>query len=362
MKNITMTETPFGRLDDGTPVALFTLENTKGMRVSISNFGGVITNIYVPDKHGNVADVVLGFDSIAPYQSQSPYFGALIGRYGNRIAKGIMPVQNKKILLDANDNGHHLHGGLYGFDKVVWRPFLETLNGEPALVLQYLSRDGDQGYPGNLQVEVTYQLTDSNVLFTRYKATTDMPTHVNLTQHSYFNLTGSSSSNSKILDHELTLFSKTITPVTTGLIPTGEFVDVEGTPFDFRVAKKIGQDIDRDDIQLELAGGYDHNFVLDKKQPEGFELAARVVEPISGRVLDVKTTEPGLQFYSGNFLDGTLQGKGKTFEHRSGLCLEPQHFPDTPNQPHFPSTLLLPGEEYNSTMSYEFSASESNSD
>lgn len=355
MKNITITESPYGRLDDGTPVSLFTLGNSKGMRVSITNFGGVITNIFVPDKNGNVSDVVLGFDSIAPYQSQSPYFGALIGRFGNRIAKGIMPVQNKKILLDVNDNGNHLHGGLYGFDKAIWRPFLETLEGEPALVLQYLSRDGDQGYPGNLSVEVTYQLTDNNVFFTRYKATTDMATHVNLTQHSYFNLTGDPSSKSHVMDHELMINADSITPVRTGLIPTGEFENVAGTPFDFRMPKRIGADIDANNGQLKLAGGYDHNFVLNKSEPNAFETAAKVVEPVSGRVLEVKTSEPGIQLYSGNFLDGSLQGKGKTFEHRSGFCLEPQHFPDTPNQPNFPTTLLLPGEEYRSLTSFEFS-------
>lgn len=355
MKNITVTESPFGRLDDGTPISLFTLGNSKGMRVSICNFGGVITNLFCADKNADFADVVLGFDTLAPYQSQSPYFGALIGRFGNRIAKGILPVQNKKILLDVNDNGNHLHGGLYGFDKVTWRPFIETVDGEPALVLQYLSRDGDQGYPGSLTVEVTYQLTDSNVLYTRYRATTDLATHVNLTQHSYFNLTGSQSSDSNVLGHKLMLNANAITPVDSSLIPTGEFSDVAGTPFDFRAPKAIGQDIDADNEQLKYGRGYDHNFVLNKSTAGAFELAARVEEPTSGRVLEVKTTEPGIQFYSGNFLDGTLQGKGRVINHRSGFCLEPQHFPDAPNQPNFPPTLLLPGEEYTSVMSFEFS-------
>lgn len=350
--NPTMVRKPFGTID-GRPVELFLLTNPRGMKAAITNYGGIVVELWVPDRHGRLADVVLGYPTLEAYVKDSPYFGAIIGRYGNRIGKARFTLGGQEYRLAANDHGNHLHGGIKGFDKVVWEAQpTETPQG-PQLKLSYLSKDGEEGYPGNLQVTVTYRLTDDNALEIEYRATTDKPTPVNLTNHSYFNLRGQGEGD--ILAHELVLCADRFTPVDAGLIPTGELRPVEGTPFDFRTPVAIGKRIDQPDEQLRFGRGYDHNFVLNK-QPGEMGLAARVVEPTSGRVMEVLTTEPAVQFYSGNFLDGTNVGKGgKVYRHRYGFCLETQHFPDSPNQPHFPSTILDPGKEYRSRTVYKFS-------
>ena len=301
---------------------------------------------------GKSGDIVLGFDSLAPYLAGTPYFGALIGRYGNRIGGARFELDGNTHELPANDGGNHLHGGERGFDKVVWsaEPFERAT--ERGLVLKYTSPDGEQGYPGTLNATVTYTLTDGNELVVEYQATTDQPTPVNLTQHSYFNLAGDGAGN--ILGHELMIAASHYTPVDSTLIPTGEIAPVAGTPFDFRTATPIGARIAGDHVQLKYGLGYDHNWVLDRTG-EGLELAARVVEPTSGRTLEIRTTEPGIQFYSGNFLDGTITGKaGHVYAHRTGFCLETQHYPDSPNQPSFPTTILRPGEEYRTRTVFTF--------
>ncbi len=346
-----ITRAPFGTTQGGQLAQLFTLTNKQGMRVKISDFGGVITAIEAPDKNGVFADVVLGFDQLAPYESQSPYFGALIGRFGNRIARGQFELDGKVISLPLNDGSNHLHGGDVGFDKVLWQAQTEGSGDDLLLRLNYLSPAGEQGYPGNLTVEVVYRLTDNNQLFTEFSAVTDAATPVNFTQHSYFNLGATSS----VLNHRLQIFADRYTPIGEGLIPTGELASVVGTPLDFSAPKAIGVDIDKACEQLNLAGGYDHNFALTKSAPGAYERAAIAADAESGRVLTLYTTEPGLQFYSGNFLDGTLVGKGKTYERRGGFCLEPQHFPNSPNQPNFPETILRPGQTYCSKLCFEFS-------
>ncbi len=342
---------PFGTLSSGECATLYTLVNANGMKVCISDFGGVITQLWVPDKNGDLTDVVLGFDNVSAYETQSPYFGALIGRFGNRIAEGRFELDGQIFQLPCNDGHNHLHGGHMGFDKVLWQAEAGTEGSDVLLILKRLSPDGEQGYPGNCEVAVTYRLTDTNILYTEFSASTDAPTLVNLTQHSYFNLAGGSD----VLAHQLYLNAYYYTPVREGLIPTGEVASVVGTAFDFGQVHAIGESIDQDDPQLVLAGGYDHNFVLNKTREGAFELAAKVIEPESGRCLIVKTTEPAVQFYSGNFLDGSLSGKGQNYLHRSGFCIEPQHYPDAPNHPQFPSVVLRPGEQYRSKMSFEFS-------
>ncbi len=345
---------PFGKVGS-VPVDLYTLVNAKGMQVSITNYGGIVVSLVVRDRNGKPGDVVLGYDRVEQYVKASPYFGAIVGRYGNRIAGGKFVLDGKPYPLAQNNNGNHLHGGLKGFDKVVWKADEFWSNRGPGLKLTYLSKDGEEGYPGNLSVTVTYVLTDENELVIQYSATSDKPTPVNLTNHSYFNLAGQG--NGDILDHELTLFADRFTPVDKGLIPTGELRPVKGTPFDFRKPTAIGQRIRQTDEQLRFGGGYDHNFVLNKKQEGTLTLAARVVEPCSGRVMEVLTKEPGIQFYCGNFLDGSNVGKGgKPYKYRYGFCLETQHFPDSPNQPSFPSTILRPGKQYSTTTVYRFSA------
>ena len=342
---------PFGQTKDGIAVDLYTLRNSKGAEVGICNYGGLVTFLKVPDRNGQFGDVVLGYDTLADYIKESPYFGALIGRYGNRIAKGKFKLDGKEYTLATNNAPNALHGGLKGFDKVVWEPrILATLEG-PALKLKYESKDGEEGYPGNLSVTAVYTLTDDNALKLEYTATTDKDTVVNFTQHSYFNLAGKGD----ILNHEVMMPADRFTPVDSTLIPTGELKPVDGTPFDFRTPTAIGARIGQEDEQLKFGNGYDHNWVINKPMGQ-LGLMARVYEPNTGRVLEVGSTEPGLQFYTGNFLDGKLTGKGGwVYQFRNGFCLEAQHYPDSPNQPNFPSVVLKPGQVYQSTIIFKFS-------
>lgn len=341
----------FGKTQEGATVELYTLRNAKGVQVSITNYGGIITSLVTPDRRGQPGDIVLGFDTLEGYLKGHPYFGAIIGRYGNRIGQARFMLDGVEYKLAKNDGDNHLHGGLKGFDKVVWhaREYADTAGHH--LALHYRSRDGEEGYPGNLDVNVVYTLNDDNQLRIEYTATTDKPTVVNLTNHSYFNLAGEGD----ILGHVLRINADSFTPVDKGLIPTGELRPVKGTPFDFTTPTAIGARIHADDEQLRFGRGYDHNFVL-RGQAGTLREAAEVYEPRSGRLLRVLTTEPGIQFYSGNFLDGTLRGKGgRVYGHRSGFCLETQHFPDSPNKPQFPSAVLRPGQTYRSTTVFEFS-------
>jgi aldose 1-epimerase len=330
---------------------VFTLANKAGMRVRILDFGGIITEIHVPDRDGKFADVALGFDTLEPYSTDSPYFGALIGRYGNRIARGRFTLDGQALELPVNNGKNHLHGGTPGFDRVLWNARIEG----DELVLGYRSADGEQGYPGTLDATVRYSLSEDNEIVVRFAAVTDRATPVNLTQHSYFNLTGGGS----ILDHELMLDADAFVAIDADLIPVGTLAPVAGTPFDFRSPRPIGAAIGTPDEQLKHGGGYDHCFVLNKAQAnagsKNLTLAARVREPVSGRVLELLTQEPGVQFYSGNFLDGSLRGKGQAYAYRSGFCLEPQHFPDSPNQPAFPNTILRPGDTYETESRFRFS-------
>jgi len=335
-------------------VSVYTLKNAHGVELRVTNYGGIILSLKVPDRNGRFDDVVLGYDSLADYLRSSPYFGAIIGRYGNRIAQGRFTLDGKTYTLAKNNGSNHLHGGLKGFDKVVWdaAPFKGA--DSVGLVFRYTSPGGEEGYPGTLQTTVTYTLTSRGELIFDYSATTDRATPVNLTQHSYFNLAGDGKGD--ILGHVVTLNADRFTPVDSTLIPTGELKSVAGTPFDFHKPTPIGARIDQDDVQLRYGPGYDHNFVLNKsggaRDPT---FAARVYEPGSGRVMEIYTTEPGLQFYSGNFLDGTLHGKkGVIYRRRSGFAMETQHYPDSPNKPTFPSTTLRPGESYHSRTIYKF--------
>lgn len=349
-----MKKQPFGTTAEGRQVDLYTLNNKNGMEVSITNFGGVITSIKAPGRNAPFEDVVLGFDSLDGYLKDQPYFGAIVGRYGNRIAKGRFTLNGVEYKLAQNNGENHLHGGIKGFDKVAWNA--RELSGPdgPAVELTYVSKDGEEGYPGNLPVKVVYRLTSNNELRIEYTATTDKDTVVNLTNHSYFNLAGQG--NDDILGHEMTIFADKFTSVDSGLIPTGELRNVEGTPFDFRQPVAIGARINEKNQQLEYGKGYDHNFVLTSGGGP-LALAARVYEPTSGRVMEVLTTEPGVQFYTGNFLDGSITGKnGKVYQQHYGFCLETQHFPDSPNKPEFPSVVLKPGEQYRTTTVYRFSA------
>ena len=344
---------PFGKTEDGTAIDLYTLTNANGMTVKITNYGGIVTSIVVPDKNGNWGDVVLGYDNLEGYLKNNPYFGCIIGRYGNRIARGQFTLNGKSYTLATNNEPNHLHGGIKGFDKVVWQA--KEIKGEDTvgLELTYLSKDGEEGYPGNLSVKVVYTLTNDNALRIDYQATTDQPTIVNLTNHSYFNLKDAGAS--PILDHELMLEADYFSPVNETLIPTGEFRAVVGTPFDFKNPTKIGARIGTDDDQIKFGLGYDHNFVLNGKAGE-LTMAGKLIESTTGRVMEIWTTEPGIQFYSGNFLDGTITGKnGTVYQYRHGLCLETQHYPDSPNHPNFPSTVLNPGEKYQTTTIYKFS-------
>jgi aldose 1-epimerase len=331
---------------DGKKVQLFTLTNKSGVTVDITNYGGVVTSWVTPDKSGNKSSVVVGMPSLADYLKKPPYFGALIGRYGNRIGDGKFTLDGKTYTLATNNGKNHLHGGNKGFDKVVWDA-APAADSTPSLKLTYVSKDGEEGYPGNLTVTVVYTLTDDNELNIDYTATTDKATPVNLTNHSYFNLTGSTENT--ILNHSLQIDADSYTPVDTTLIPTGEIKAVKGSPFDFTKAETIGARIDA------VPGGYDHNFVLNRKD-SSLQLVATLSDTTSGRKLEVYTTEPGLQFYSGNFLDGTFTTTaGHPVKLRSALCLETQHFPDSPNKPKFPSTILQPGQTYHTVTKYKVS-------
>ena len=349
----------FGRIPDGRTAQLFTLKLPSGLQADITDYGGTVIRLLVPDRTGKLGDIVLGFDSAEKYAAHFAFFGCLIGRFGNRIAAGRFQLDGRTYQLATNDlqGGQpcHLHGGPQGFHRQLWSAESATQDGNPALRLKYLSRDGEEGYPGNLSVTVVYSLTAEQALQIIYEATCDQPTPLNLTNHSYFNLQGEGSSS--ILDHEMTLQAAHYTPSTSGQIPTGEITSVAGTPFDFRKADKIGNRITSPHPQLKNGGGFDHNFVLDAGQPAQPALAAIVYDAQSGRRMEVLTTEPGVQFYSGNFLDGTLTGKaGRPYPKRSGFCLETQHFPDSPNQPAFPSTILRPGQTFRSTTIHRFSA------
>ena len=342
----------FGEAEDDTPLELYTLTNRNGIAARITTYGGTLVSLHTPDRHGVFADVVLGFDEPAAYLAEHPYFGSLIGRYANRIRGGRFTLDGVTCQLPINDGGNHLHGGPEGFHTVNWRarPF-ETV-GEAGITLEYFSPDGEQGYPGNLRAEVRYTLSDADELRIDYTATTDAPTIVNLTNHAYFNLDGSET----ILEHVLTLAASRYLPIDASRVPTGEARSVAGTAFDFRTPTAIGARIENDDVQLRYAGGYDHNWVLDGCDDA---FAAEVYAPGSGRRMRVHTTQPGAQFYSGKLLDGTVRGKaGRAYARHAGFCLEPQHFPDSPNQPDFPSTRLAPGEQYRESTRYRFSASE----
>jgi aldose 1-epimerase len=338
---------------DGRPIILYTLTNAHGVEVRAMNYGGIIQSLRIPDRKGQLADIVLGHDKAEGYMPNPPFLGAIVGRYANRIANGTFTLDGKTYTLPKNDGPNTLHGGITRtFDKVLWDG--EPLKGKNGVAFTYLSKDGEEGFPGNLKVTVTYTLTDSNELVIDYTATTDKATPINVSQHSYFNLKGEG--NGDILDHEIMINADKFTPVDKNLIPTGELRPVKGTPFDFTSSTKIGARIEDTYEQMVLGHGYDHNFVINRKGA-GMILAARVYEPTTGRVLEVTTTQPGVQFYTGNFLDGTVTGKeGHVYKHRYGFCLETQHFPDSPNHPDFPSTILKPGEKFHQTTAFKFSA------
>ena len=343
----------FGKTPDGSQADLYTLVNERGVKIKITNYGGIIVSLISPDRHGQPADIVLGYDSLAEYLDQHLYFGCIVGRYANRIADSNFLLNGDAYELNSNEGSNHLHGGISGFDKKIWQ--IKEISGQEGSGLEFsgVSADGEEGYPGRLAITFCYILSETNELIIRYKAITDKPTIINLTQHSMFNLSGDMSQN--ILDHELMLNANRITPVNANLLPTGELREVAGTPFDFRQPTAIGAGIKSDDIQLGYGNGYDHNWVLNN--PDGsLNLAARVVEPTSGRILEAFTTEPGLQLYTGNYLDGSSIGKGGVaYNQYAGFALEAQHFPDSPNQPKFPTTVLNPGDTYRQTTVYRFS-------
>jgi aldose 1-epimerase len=349
----TVTKESYGKTAAGENVDLYTLRNSKGVEAKITNYGGIVVSLKVPDRNGKFDDVVLGFNDLDSYLTKNdPYMGALIGRYGNRIAKGRFTLNGVEYKLATNNGENHLHGGIKGFDKVVWTGREMKTTAGPAVVLTYLSKDGEEGYPGNLNVRVVYTLTNNNELKIDYSATTDKDTVTNLTHHSYFNLAGEG--NGDILNHLVTINAARFVPTDAGSIPTGALKSVAGTPFDFLKATAIGARINQDDEQLKFGNGYDHTWVINGR---GMRLAATAYEATSGRVMQVWTTEPGVQFYTGNFLNGTLTGKsGKVYARRMGFCFESQHYPDSPNQPSFPTTTLKKGATYKSTTIYRFSS------
>ena len=343
----------FGQTDEG-EAFLFTIQNKNGIKIKVTNYGGIVTHLYAPDRNGKTADITLGFDSLPSYLAGNPYFGAIIGRYGNRIAGGKFTLDGNEYTLAQNNGPNSLHGGNNGFDKKLWHTKPIETREQVGLEFYRLSPDMEEGYPGNLEVTVRYLLNNDNEWIIEYEASTDKKTVVNLTQHTYFNLNGAGKGD--ILDHELMIKADHFTPVNETLIPTGEIEVVKGSPFDFTRPTPIGKRINENHPQLKRGGGYDHNFVLNRQAENDLEMAASLYEPLSGRFLEVLTTEPGIQFYSGNFLDGSLVGKaGKPYEFRSGLCLETQHFPNAPNQKGFPSTVLEPGQTYRSKTVYRFS-------
>lgn len=344
-----------GKTKEGDPIQRYVLHNEKGAEAVVITYGAALVSLKIPDRNGKTADVVLGYDNLEGYEQDKSFFGATIGRYGNRIAKGEFTLDGTAFHLPKNDGPNTLHGGTKGFNKRVWSATDRSRADAEVLELTYTSQDGEEGFPGTLKVKVTYTLpAESNELRIDYSATTDKDTVVNLTNHSYFNLSGVA--NQEIVNHQLLLHAEKFTPVDATLIPTGELRAVAGTPFDFTKATVIGARINQDDEQLKFGKGYDHNWVLKRGAGNGLQLAAEVFEPESGRVLEVLTTEPGIQFYSGNFLDGTVHGKGgQLYGHRTGFCLETQHFPDSPNRPNFPSTELKPGQTYRSTTIFRFS-------
>jgi aldose 1-epimerase len=347
-----MTQETFGALADGRPVTIYTFTNRHGLEVRILDLGGIVVSVRAPDRHGRFENVVLGCRTVDDYVHRSPHFGSVIGRYANRIAAGRFTLDGRTYQLATNNGVNHLHGGKVGFDHVLWQAVPFADDSGQGLVLTRVSPDGEEGYPGRVDVEVRYTLTDDNALSVAYRATTDAATPINLTQHSYFNLAGAGTRD--ILEHRLTLDADRFTPVDSTLIPTGEIAAVEGTPFDFRRPTAIGARIGADHPQLKYGNGYDHNWVLNGTAGQ-FRHAARVEEPTTGRTLDVSTTEPGVQFYTGNFLDGTLTGRsGRVYKQRYGFCLETQHFPDSPNHSAFPTTVLRPGERYQSRTVFAF--------
>ncbi|WP_058049308.1 aldose epimerase family protein [Janthinobacterium sp. Ant5-2-1] len=350
--SVSVTQLPFGILPDGQHVSVFTLTNRHGMQVKVLDFGAIISEIHVPDRNGSFADVVLGFDRIEPYLHNSAFLGAVIGRFGNRIAEGRFSLDGKDYQLAVNNPPNHLHGGNQGFHQVMWQAAPFTRDDAVGITFTRSSPHGEDGYPGKLDVTVVYELDNDNALHLRYHAVTDQATPINLTNHSYFNLAGQGD----ILGHELSIDADRYLPVDAGSIPTGELADVSGTPFDLRQSTVIGSSIALPHEQLRIGRGYDHNFVLNKQADHGLNLAATVREPQSGRVMQAYTQEPGIQFYSGNFLDGSQQGKQGAICYRGALCLETQHFPDSPNQSHFPNTILRPGQVYQTQTVYRFSA------
>ena len=350
-----LTKSDFGKTADGTPVELYTLTNRNGLELGVMTYGATVTKIMTPDRKGHFDDIVLGFDSLGGYLGTHPYFGAVVGRYGNRIAKGHFSLDGKDYKLAINNGPNSLHGGLKGFDKVVWTASDASSAAGPAVELTYLSKDGEEGYPGNLTVKVTYTLTDANEVLLDYSAKTDKATVTNITNHTYFNLAGAGSGD--ILSHMVRLKAASFTPVDAGLIPTGTIMPVINTPFDFTNPAAVGTRIDEaNDDQIKYGLGYDHNWVIDNPNSGALAIAAEVSDPASGRTLQVSTTQPGVQFYTGNFLDGTITGKGgKVYNKRAAMCLETQHFPDSPNHLAFPSTILKAGDTMKSRTTWKFS-------
>lgn len=353
---VSITKSFYGKTKDNKKVDLYSFKNENGMQVDIINYGGIITSLKVPDKNGETKDIVLGYNKLEDYINENPYFGSIIGRYGNRIAKGKFNLNGNQYTLATNNDENHLHGGNIGFDKVIWEAETKINSNSSSLILKYLSRDMEEGYPGNLYTTVTYKITNDNSVEIKYEAQTDKTTVINLTQHSYFNLSGDF--NQSILNHKVKINANQFLPVNKSLIPTGNKLNVSMTPFDFRNYKEIKKDINADDLQLNYGNGYDHCWVLNDYK-NGYRLVASAFHEESGRLMEVYSDQPGLQFYTGNFLDGSLPQKEEGFYNfRSGFCMETQHFPNSPNQPDFPSVTLNPNEKYNSKTTYKFKIKE----